>query len=81
MTLLRIIFAFIVFVFLAIFGFFAVLFKVISTLFGSKQKSAPSPRSEKSANGVPPSPSAKKAANSEVIEVEVISVRKEDDLK
>jgi hypothetical protein len=81
MTLLRIIFGFLVFVFLAIFGFFAVLFKVISTLFGSGKKSAPTPRSEKPANGGTPSPAGKKAANSEVIEVEVISVRKEEDLK
>jgi hypothetical protein len=81
MTLLRIIFGFIVFVFLAIFGFLTVLFKLFSSLFSSKVKSFPPASPGKSANGGTPPSSSKKSANNEVIEVEVISVRKEEDLK
>jgi len=83
MTLLRILFAFLVFVCVALFGFIALFFKLLASLFGSKPKAFPSSGPEKSANGSNPTPSSssKKPANNEVIEVEVISVRKEDDLK
>jgi Na+-transporting methylmalonyl-CoA/oxaloacetate decarboxylase gamma subunit len=75
MSLLRIIGTFVVFIFLGIFGFLVVLFKIISTIFSQ----APKPAAPSSPGGVKsPSPS-KKTANHEVIEVEVISVRKEED--
>ena len=73
MSLLRIIGAFIVFIFLGIFGLLAVLFKIISAILGPKPKTTTKP-----ANGASQSTPPQKAANGEVIEVEVISVRKED---
>ncbi|MDR1192105.1 MAG: hypothetical protein LBK60_10670 [Verrucomicrobiales bacterium] len=71
MTLLRIIGAFLLFIFLGIVGFFAIVGKILGTLLAPPKPPAPSSATKR---GEP----VKKSANDEVIEVEVISVRKDD---